>query len=96
MKLHDQFASFTQISTSEWLLTVASVNELQMNASIDLVFCCFFFSFFLYFRLIFEKLKRHVERATMCENQFSFFKITNFKKNGYLKLIIFTSNKNTN
>lgn len=72
MKLHDQFTSFTQISTSEWLLTVANVNELQMNASIDLVFSCFFF----YFRLIFEKLKRHVERATIAtdgKNQLFFF-----------------------
>lgn len=68
MKLHDQFTSFTQISTSEWLLTVANVNELQMNASIDLVF--------FYFRLIFEKLKRHVERATIAtdgKNQLFFF-----------------------
>lgn len=71
MKLHDQFISFTQINTSEWLLTVANVNELQMNASIDLVFSCFF-----YFRLIFEKLKRHVERATIAtdgKNQLFFF-----------------------
>lgn len=100
MKLHDQFTSFTQISTSEWLLTVANVNELQMNASIDLVFSCFFF----YFRLIFEKLKRHVERATIATDKKSIvflflkFKITNFKKMDiyHLKLLIFTSNKNTN
>lgn len=98
MKLHDQFTSFTQISTSEWLLTVANVNELQMNASIDLVFSCFFF----YFRLIFEKLKRHVERATIATNKksivFLFLKFKILKKMDiyHLKLLIFTSNKNTN
>lgn len=64
MKLHDQFISFTQISTSEWLLTVANVNELQMNASIDLVFSCFFL-----FSIDFWKIKTSRRESDHCNGR---------------------------
>lgn len=71
MKLHDQFASFTQISTNEWLLTVASVNELQMNASIDLVFCCFFF--LSLFSIDFRKIKTSRRESDYVRKSILFF-----------------------
>lgn len=77
------------------VLTVANVNELQMNASIDLVFCfIFIFDFW--------KIKTsHRERVIIATNKKSIvslflkFKITNFKKMDiyHLKLLIFMSNK---
>lgn len=73
MKLHDQFASFTQISTSEWLLTVASINELQMNASIDLVFCCFFFFFLSLFSIDFRKIKTSRRESDYVRKSILFF-----------------------
>lgn len=98
MKLHDQFTSFTQISTSEWLLTVANVNELQMNASIDLVFSCFFL-----FSIDFWKIKTSRRESDHCNGRkksivFLFLKFKILKKMDiyHLKLLIFTSNKNTN